>query len=271
MFPSEGQSEDATSQIYEYPFWFNEAQAKSCAETPKLSDFLDTFATPEEEASYLVPPEFILSRASFRFGELSIFFFFSFLILFTKRPPSSPFPPPFVLVDIVTPSQSHCSCFTKAYGTGHVFGSGSFIQTRAFDAKYDFNDPATLLPLGLRFFTPTEIAKLHGFPIGNHKTLISLIVASDLTDFPPHFPFSYTFKRPRVCLQAALGAQGPFLQFPSVADADPAVQTARKQPELCLRCCVAEWVVFGGDHQDQGAGEAKGPLFCPRGGGCGGR
>ncbi|KAJ3055145.1 C-5 cytosine-specific DNA methylase [Rhizophlyctis rosea] len=45
----------------------------------------------------------------------------------------------------------------------------SYLEDLADDApyrkQYDFNDPTSLLDLGLRFFTPTEVARLHGFPI----------------------------------------------------------------------------------------------------------
>jgi len=69
-------------------------------------------------------------------------------------------------LDIVTPASSYCSCFTKAYGSGHIFGSGSFLQTANLEAEIDFSRTETLIPLRLRFFTPSEIAKLHGFCTG---------------------------------------------------------------------------------------------------------
>lgn len=48
-------------------------------------------------------------------------------------------------------------CFTKSYG--HFGASGSFLQT-----KLDQSSLGTTESLGLRFFTPTEVARLHYFP-----------------------------------------------------------------------------------------------------------
>ncbi|KAH6575329.1 hypothetical protein BASA50_006885 [Batrachochytrium salamandrivorans] len=67
---------------------------------------------------------------------------------------------------VAVPSHFRTSCFTKAYGR-HGVASGAFLQTKGFD-----EDTAALLnargavdKLGLRLFTPTEIARIHGFPI----------------------------------------------------------------------------------------------------------
>ncbi|CAG8516387.1 6181_t:CDS:2 [Ambispora gerdemannii] len=68
--------------------------------------------------------------------------------------------------DIVQASHCKSSCFTKAYGSHHVIGSGSFLQTKKIEVtEYDFANPISLLELGLRFFTPLEVARLHAFPI----------------------------------------------------------------------------------------------------------
>jgi len=151
-FPGEDNLEDP-DRLFHHPFWLQGTTDEN-PPSPPLSAFLDTFSTPEEEDAYLVPKEYLLGRRTFRFGEFSFFF------------PSEDWDHMFFSSsDIAQPTDSKCSCFTKAYGTSHVFGSGSFLQTRNFGAPFSFDDPATLLPLGLRFFTPTEIARLHGFPV----------------------------------------------------------------------------------------------------------
>lgn len=66
--------------------------------------------------------------------------------------------------DIVKPTDTACSTFTKAYGSKYIIGTGSFVQTREFDRAYEKDDPKALIEIGLRFFTPLEIALLHGFP-----------------------------------------------------------------------------------------------------------
>ncbi|TPX66707.1 DNA (cytosine-5-)-methyltransferase [Spizellomyces sp. 'palustris'] len=73
--------------------------------------------------------------------------------------------------DIVNPSDRRCSCFTKAYGSHHVIGSGSFLQTDKFEKPHNFDDPTDLLDLGLRFFTPTEVARLHAFPVDGEANI----------------------------------------------------------------------------------------------------
>lgn len=67
--------------------------------------------------------------------------------------------------DIVKPTDTACSTFTKAYGSKYIIGTGSFVQTCDFDREYRKDDPSALVEIGLRFFTPTEIALLHGFPV----------------------------------------------------------------------------------------------------------
>ncbi|RHZ77713.1 hypothetical protein Glove_174g46 [Diversispora epigaea] len=68
--------------------------------------------------------------------------------------------------DVVRPIDQRSSCFTKSYGSHHIFGSGSLIQTKKLEfTNYDFKNPKSLLELGLRFFTPTEVARLHAFPL----------------------------------------------------------------------------------------------------------
>ena len=67
--------------------------------------------------------------------------------------------------DIVKPSSHRSTTFTKAYGSKHIIGTGSFLQTLQLDLEYSPDDRVILPTLGLRFFTPTEIALLHDFPI----------------------------------------------------------------------------------------------------------
>ncbi|KAI7864099.1 S-adenosyl-L-methionine-dependent methyltransferase [Spinellus fusiger] len=66
-------------------------------------------------------------------------------------------------LDIVRSSDKMTSCVTKAYGSHHILTSGSVIT------RYDWNDPSSLLDLGLRFLTPTEIARLHAFPLPGYQ------------------------------------------------------------------------------------------------------
>ena len=67
--------------------------------------------------------------------------------------------------DIVKPSSRRSTTFTKAYGSKHIIGTGSFLQTLRLDLEYSSDDRVVLPTLGLRFFSPYEIALLHDFPI----------------------------------------------------------------------------------------------------------
>ncbi|NWT79701.1 TRDMT methyltransferase, partial [Lanius ludovicianus] len=78
------------------------------------------------------------------------------------------------LLDIVKPTCRRSTCFTKGYGH-YVEGTGSVLQT-AVDVelesvfKHIDNLPeeeklVKLSTLKLRYFTPREIANLHGFPL----------------------------------------------------------------------------------------------------------
>jgi tRNA (cytosine38-C5)-methyltransferase len=60
-----------------------------------------------------------------------------------------------------------CSTFTKAYGSHHFFGSGSFLQTRDVENVFDVIDNELLISLEPRFFTPIEVARLHCFPVND--------------------------------------------------------------------------------------------------------
>ncbi|KAJ2713392.1 hypothetical protein H4R19_002272 [Coemansia spiralis] len=73
-------------------------------------------------------------------------------------------------LDIVLPTSPSTATFTKAYGSGHLIGSGSLLQTQSLDTDgMAAASPEELLGLGLRFFSPDEVARLHHFPI--HKSL----------------------------------------------------------------------------------------------------
>ncbi|KAJ3029625.1 UNVERIFIED_CONTAM: tRNA (cytosine-5-)-methyltransferase [Siphonaria sp. JEL0065] len=66
---------------------------------------------------------------------------------------------------VVGPAEKKSACFTKAYGH-HGIGAGSFLQTKGFDIPKNLEDPAEAVETyGLRFFSPTEVARLHGFPV----------------------------------------------------------------------------------------------------------
>ncbi|RKO83306.1 S-adenosyl-L-methionine-dependent methyltransferase, partial [Blyttiomyces helicus] len=62
---------------------------------------------------------------------------------------------------LAKPTDTRTSCFTKAYGH-HGLGAGAFVQTRGFDVSYVGCFKRMQSP---EFFTPTEIARLHAFPI----------------------------------------------------------------------------------------------------------
>ncbi|CAG8503526.1 4915_t:CDS:2 [Ambispora leptoticha] len=108
---------------------------------PQLSNFLENINTDSGMDAekfmelHKVPEKYILKRFNFKY-------------------------------DIVQASHRKSSCFTKAYGSHHIIGSGSFLQTKKIEVtEYDFTNPGSLLELGLRFFTPLEVARLHAFPI----------------------------------------------------------------------------------------------------------
>ncbi|CAG8534375.1 11212_t:CDS:2 [Funneliformis caledonium] len=101
---------------------------------PPLSSYLEEL---EEEGikKHLVPEKYILKSFNFRF-------------------------------DIVLPSDHKCSCFTKSYGSHHIYSSGSLLQTKNLEfTNYNFENPSSLLDIELRYFTPEEVANLHAFPI----------------------------------------------------------------------------------------------------------
>ncbi|KAI9330100.1 S-adenosyl-L-methionine-dependent methyltransferase [Obelidium mucronatum] len=100
---------------------------------PPLSMYMEQ--NLEDLKPYLLPTHYITSRPTFRF-------------------------------DIVRPESVRSSTITKAYGSKMVTRAGSFVQTRNMDVTQpNFDDNASIVDLGLRFFTPTEVARLHAFPI----------------------------------------------------------------------------------------------------------
>ncbi|NXH72538.1 TRDMT methyltransferase, partial [Hydrobates tethys] len=78
------------------------------------------------------------------------------------------------LLDIVKPTCRRSTCFTKGYGH-YVEGTGSVLQTAVdvqlesvFKHIEELSEEEKLMKLStlkLRYFTPREIANLHGFPL----------------------------------------------------------------------------------------------------------
>ncbi|KAJ2823781.1 hypothetical protein GGI24_003593 [Coemansia furcata] len=97
-----------------------------------LADYIDVAAN--DDPSLLVPEKHILKRKNLEF-------------------------------DIVRATSPLTSTFTKAYGFKHLIGSGPLLQTKKLDVvENGFKSPERLLDLGLRFFSPKEVALLHHFP-----------------------------------------------------------------------------------------------------------
>ncbi|XP_064560269.1 tRNA (cytosine(38)-C(5))-methyltransferase isoform X2 [Zonotrichia leucophrys gambelii] len=79
-----------------------------------------------------------------------------------------------LLLDIVKPTCRRSTCFTKGYGH-YVEGTGSVLQTavdvqlesvfKHIDELPEEEKLMKLSSLKLRYFTPREIANLHGFPL----------------------------------------------------------------------------------------------------------
>jgi len=67
-----------------------------------------------------------------------------------------------MLFDIIYEDSQRSCCFTKAYGR-YVEGTGSVLQMADKSLKAT-EDKASLKALKLRYFTPREIANLHGYP-----------------------------------------------------------------------------------------------------------
>lgn len=70
-----------------------------------------------------------------------------------------------ILTDIVYPSSKRCCCFTKSYFR-YVKGTGSLLATSE-NSNYEAaksTETCFMKDLGLRYFTPREVANLHSFP-----------------------------------------------------------------------------------------------------------
>uniref|UniRef100_Q6DIS0 MGC89267 protein n=1 Tax=Xenopus tropicalis TaxID=8364 RepID=Q6DIS0_XENTR len=104
-----------------------------------LQDFLE--GNVEEMSQYFLPPKSLLRYA--------------------------------LILDIVKPTCRRSTCFTKGYGH-YVEGTGSVLQTatdveidtvyKSLDLLTEEEKLAKLSSLKMRYFTPREIANLHGFP-----------------------------------------------------------------------------------------------------------
>lgn len=97
-----------------------------------ISDFLDS--VDDDDTKYLVPLRYLTDYKNYRH-------------------------------DIKKPDSLSSTTFTKAYGSKHIIGTGSFLQTKRLSLEYACDDPEVLVTLGLRFFSPNEIARLHGLPM----------------------------------------------------------------------------------------------------------
>ena len=59
--------------------------------------------------------------------------------------------------------RDHTCCFTKGYGK-LAQGAGSVLQTSDYALPEHVDSGKEVLPCRLRYFTPREVARLHGFP-----------------------------------------------------------------------------------------------------------
>jgi len=119
-------------------------------------------------------------------------------------------------IDILRPTSNRSSCFTKAYGSHHVASGGGLLQTLKMEQEeYNFEDSESIAQLGLRFFSPTEVARIHVFPLKEDELVSDMDQSSSsesaaaeslgietLTSVRPFHP------------QLARNPNGPFLRFP---------------------------------------------------------
>ncbi|XP_015688304.1 tRNA (cytosine(38)-C(5))-methyltransferase 2 isoform X2 [Oryza brachyantha] len=72
-------------------------------------------------------------------------------------------------MDIVYPESRRCCCFTKSYYR-YVKGTGSLLATsnNLKQVSKENLEISLLKEMGLRFFTPREVANLHSFPSSFH-------------------------------------------------------------------------------------------------------
>ncbi|XP_020521337.1 tRNA (cytosine(38)-C(5))-methyltransferase isoform X1 [Amborella trichopoda] len=66
-------------------------------------------------------------------------------------------------MDIVYPDSRRCCCFTKSYYR-YVKGTGSLLATVRVQRKQPLDGKVELSELGLRYFTPREVANFHSLP-----------------------------------------------------------------------------------------------------------
>jgi tRNA (cytosine38-C5)-methyltransferase len=127
---------------------YSSIRPERLAVSPEISTFLRE--TPEDSSLFAVPMKYLTDYIDYRH-------------------------------DIVKPSSRRSTTFTKAYGSKHIIGVGSFLQTKHLDLQYSPDDRAVLPTLGLRFFSPREIALIHDFPLGEFE-------------FPPEFTTSQKYR-----------------------------------------------------------------------------
>ncbi|KAG9063808.1 tRNA (cytosine-5-)-methyltransferase [Linnemannia hyalina] len=155
---------------------------------PELQKFMDE--NEKDGKDYHLSRQLILERPNFRF-------------------------------DILQPSSTRSACFTKAYGSHHVAGGGSLLQTQKMDQQeYDYSNSESIADLGLRFLTPTEVARIHVFPLdekhGSHDPFESTSTTDNIESGSPSGHSSgdsLTTVRP-FNPRLAQGPEGPFLRFP---------------------------------------------------------
>lgn len=99
-----------------------------------LDRFLDSLEDDEDLSRYLVPQQFLEAKPKYRH-------------------------------DIIDTNSIRSATFTKAYGSKHLIGTGSLIQTKRMHLNFQPDDLSAISQIGLRFFTPREIARLHALPV----------------------------------------------------------------------------------------------------------
>ncbi|KAF9125565.1 tRNA (cytosine-5-)-methyltransferase [Mortierella sp. GBA39] len=155
---------------------------------PELQKFMDE--NEKDGKDYHLSRQLILERPNFRF-------------------------------DILQPFSTRSACFTKAYGSHHVAGGGSLLQTQKMDQQeYDYSNSESIADLGLRFLTPTEVARIHVFPLdekhGSHGPFESTSTTDNIetgSSSELSSEDSLTTVRP-FNPRLAQGPEGPFLRFP---------------------------------------------------------
>ncbi|KAF8948516.1 tRNA (cytosine-5-)-methyltransferase [Haplosporangium gracile] len=159
---------------------------------PELRKFMDE--NEKVGKDYLLSRQLILERPNFRF-------------------------------DILQPSSTRSACFTKAYGSHHVAGGGSLLQTQKMEQQeYDFSNSESIADLGLRFLTPTEVARIHVFPLDEKRESPNPFESTNTADNVESGSSelssgdSLTTVRP-FNPRLAQGPEGPFLQFPDTMKA----------------------------------------------------